>query len=130
MKKASAFNITALLAMVFSSSVVAQDADAGKSSLNKCQPCHSIGSGAKNKVGPELNGLDGRRAGSVPDYNYSEANKRSGITWNEANFREYIRDPKGKLPGTKMTFAGLKNERELGDLWAYVSQFSADGSTK
>src|SRR6202012_3359368 len=109
---------------------LAQDAAAGKTSFNKCLPCHAIGEGAKNKVGPELNGLDGRKSGTAPDYNYSDANKNSGITWNEAQFKEYIKDPKAKVPGTKMAFAGIKNEKEVNDLWAYVSQFDKDGNTK
>ena len=109
---------------------LAQDADAGKTSFNKCLPCHAIGEGAKNKVGPELNGLDGRKSGSAADYNYSEANKNSGITWNEAVFKEYIKDPKAKIPGTKMTFAGIKNETEINNLWAYVSSFDKDGKQK
>src|SRR3954452_13261414 len=112
------------------SAALAQDAAAGKASFNKCLPCHSIGEGAKNKVGPELNGLDGRKSGTAPDYNYSDANKNSGITWNEAEFKVYIKDPKAKIPGTKMAFAGIKNEREINDLWAYVSQFDKDGKIK
>ena len=89
-------------------------------SFNKCLACHAIGEGAKNKVGPELNGLDGRKSGTAPGYNYSDANKNSGITWNEAPFKEYIKDPKAKIPGTKMAFAGIKNENEINNLWAYV----------
>src|SRR6202034_4671293 len=83
---------------------LAQDVAAGKTSFNKCMACHSIGEGAKNKIGPELNGLDGRKSGSVPDYSYSDANKNSGITWNEAQFKEYVKDPKAKIPGTTMAF--------------------------
>jgi cytochrome c len=126
--------IPSALIVLASSAIVpaalAQDATAGKASFNKCLACHAIGEDAKNKVGPELNGLDGRKSGSAPDYNYSEANKNSGITWNEANFKEYIKDPKAKIPGTKMFFAGIKNEKEVNDLWAYISQFGADGKTK
>lgn len=77
---------------------------AGKSSFNKCLACHAIGEGAKNKVGPELNGLNGRKSGTAPDYSYTDANKNSGITWDEATFKEYIKDPKAKIPGTKMAF--------------------------
>jgi cytochrome c len=112
------------------SAALAQDADAGKTSFNKCLACHAIGEGAKNKVGPELNGLDGRKSGSAPDYNYTDANKNSGITWNEAQFKEYIKDPKAKIPGTKMAFAGIKNDKEINDLWAYLSKFDKDGKTK
>jgi cytochrome c len=109
---------------------LAQDAAAGKSSFNKCLACHAIGEEAKNKVGPQLNGLDGRKSGTAPDYNYSDANKNSGITWNEAQFKEYIKDPKAKIPGTKMAFAGIKNEKEINDLWAFISQYDKDGKTK
>src|SRR6516165_11417619 len=124
---------TALVALSITaaaSTAMAQDAAAGKTSFNKCLACHAIGEGAKNKVGPELNGLDGRKSGTAPDYNYSDANKNSGITWNEAQFKEYIKDPKAKVPGTKMTFAGIKNENEINNLWAYVSSFDKDGKQK
>lgn len=108
----------------------AQDVAAGEQSFKKCLPCHSIGPGAKNKVGPVLNGLDGRPAGSAPGYNYSEANKKSGITWNKENFEKYIRNPRAMVPGTKMIFPGISNAREIDNLWAYVSQFGADGQKK
>src|SRR5690349_17194862 len=103
-----------------SGTALAQDVAAGEASFKKCSVCHAIGEGAANKIGPELNGLDGRKAGGVPEYSYSEPNKNSGITWNEASFKEYIVDPQGKIPGTAMTFGGIKNEKEIGDLWAYL----------
>ena len=112
------------------SAALAQDAAAGKTSFNKCLACHAIGEGAKNKVGPQLNGLDGRKSGTAPDYSYTDANKNSGITWNEAQFKEYIKDPKAKIPGTKMAFAGIKNEKEVNDLWAFLAQYDKDGKTK
>ena len=112
------------------SAVLAQDAAAGKTSFNKCMACHAIGAGARNKVGPELNGLDGRKSGTAPDYSYSDANKNSGITWNEAQFKDYIKDPKAKIPGTKMAFAGIKNEKEINDLWAFIAQYDKDGKIK
>jgi cytochrome c len=109
---------------------LAQDVAAGKTSFNKCMACHAVGEGAKNKVGPELNGLDGRHSGTAEGYSYSDANKNSGITWNEAQFKEYIKDPKAKVPGTKMVFAGIKDEKEAGDLWAFLAQYDKDGKTK
>ena len=122
-----------VLAVIASSAAVstasAQDIAAGKTSFNKCLACHAIGEGAKNKVGPELNGLDGRKAGTT-DYSYSDANKNSGITWNEAQFKEYIKDPQGKIPGTKMAFIGIKNAQEVNDLWAFVAQYDKDGKAK
>ena len=108
----------------------AQDVAAGEMSFRKCAPCHSIGPDAMNKVGPVLNGLDGRHSGTVAEFNYSDANKGSGITWSEPVFKEYINDPRAKVPGTKMVFAGIKSERERNDLWAYVSQFDKDGNIK
>lgn len=108
----------------------AQDLEAGAQSFRKCSPCHSVGEDARNKVGPELNGLDGRKSGTAPDYSYSEANKKAEITWGEATFKEYIQNPMAKVPGTKMAFAGIKNEKEIADLWAYLKQFKADGSKK
>jgi cytochrome c len=109
---------------------LAQDVAAGKTPFNKCMACHAVGEGAKNKVGPELNGLDGRHSGTAEGYSYSDANKNSGITWNEAQFKDYIKDPKAKIPGTKMVFAGIKNEKEAGDLWAFLAQYDKDGKTK
>ena len=116
--------------VVSTGAALAQDVAAGETSFRKCAPCHSIGPDAANKVGPELNGLDGRKSGSVDGFNYSDANKNSGITWDEAVFKEYIKDPRAKVPGTKMVFAGIKSEKELGDLWSYVSQFDKDGNVK
>ena len=103
---------------------------AGEQSFKKCLPCHAVGEGAKNKVGPELNGLEGRQSGSAPDYNYTDSNKNSGITWNEATFKDYIKDPRAKIPNTKMIFPGIKNEKEAGDLWVYLKQFDAGGKKK
>jgi cytochrome c len=108
----------------------AQDAEKGATVFKKCAPCHKIGPGAKNLVGPELNGLDGRHSGSAPNFSYSDANKDSGIVWGEATFKEYIQDPRAKIPGTKMIFAGIKNEQEINDLWAYLKQFDAAGNIK
>ena len=108
----------------------AQDVDKGQHSFNKCLPCHAVGPGAENKVGPELNWLDGRQAGTAAGFNYSEANKNSGIVWGEATFEQYIADPRAMIPGTKMPFAGLKDPKQINDLWAYLKQFSADGSIK
>jgi cytochrome c len=130
MKKWTLGALVVIASTAATSAAFAQDAAAGKSSFNKCLACHAIGEGAKNKVGPELNGLDGRKSGTAPDYSYSDANKNSGITWNEAEFKDYIKDPKAKIPGTKMSFAGIKNEKEVNDLWAFVSQYDKDGKTK
>jgi cytochrome c len=122
--------IAALYFGISGCAALAQDVAAGETSFRKCAPCHAVGDGATNKVGPELNGLDGRKAGAVDGYNYSDANKNSGITWNEGTFKEYIKDPRAKVPGTKMVFAGIKNDKEIDDLWSYLRQFAADGQKK
>jgi cytochrome c len=123
--------VLAAIALVASTAAAsAQDVAAGEQSFKKCLPCHSVGEGAKNKVGPELNGLDGRKAGTAEGFNYTEANKNSGITWNESVFKEYIKDPRAKIPGTKMVFAGIKNEEEVNNLWAYLKQFGPNGEKK
>lgn len=113
-----------------SGAALANDLAAGATSYKKCVTCHDVGPTAKNKVGPVLNGLDGRKSGTIPGYNYSDANKNSGIVWNEAVFLEYIKDPKAKIPSTKMVFVGIKNEAEAKNLWAYLTQFGADGQKK
>jgi cytochrome c len=122
--------VAAVGLVVSAGAALAQDVAAGETSFRKCAPCHSIGPDAANKVGPELNGLNGRKAGTVDGFNYSDANKASGITWDEATFKEYIKDPRAKVPGTKMVFAGIKSEKEVGDLWSYLSQFDKDGNAK
>jgi cytochrome c len=130
MKKLTLSALVVIASSAAATAALAQDVAAGKTSFNKCLACHAIGEGAKTKVGPELNGLDGRKAGTAEGYSYSDGNKNSGITWNEAQFKEYIKDPKAKVPGTKMAFAGIKNDKEINDLWVYISQFDKDGKTK
>ncbi|WMT71185.1 cytochrome c family protein [Bradyrhizobium sp. Ash2021] len=120
----------AVLATIAAGKARAQDAAAGEKVFGMCKACHQIGENAKSAVGPVLNGVIGRKAGSVAGYSYSDANKDSGITWDEATFREYIRDPKAKVPGTKMIYAGLKDEQKTNDLVAFLRQFDADGKKR
>jgi cytochrome c len=122
--------LTAAVLAVSAGAARAQDLAAGENSFKKCLPCHSVGDDAKNKVGPVLNGLEGRKSGTVEGYSYSEANKNSGITWSDETFKDYIKDPRAKIPGTKMVFAGIKNEKEVNDLWAYLKSFGPDGHQK
>jgi cytochrome c len=126
----STLAMAALAVATMAQAAQAQDVAAGEQSFKKCLPCHAIGEGAKNKVGPELNGLDGRHSGTAAGYSYSDANKNSGIVWSEETFKEYIKDPRAKIPGTKMIFPGIKNETEANNLWSYLKQFDAEGKKK
>src|SRR5438552_13180139 len=116
MNKLTSSALIVIAAMAAASGALAQDAAAGKASFNKCLACHAIGEGAKNKVGPELNGIDGRKSGTADGYSYSEANKNSGISWKKDQFLDYIKDPKAKIKHTKMVFAGITHETEARDL--------------
>ena len=124
--------IMALFALAASTgSSLAQDAAAGEQVFKRlCSPCHDIGPEAKIKLGPPLNGIDGRKSGTYEGFNYSEANKNSGITWNAESFPDYIRAPMQRIPGTKMAFVGIKNDKDIGDLWAYLKEFGPDGHKK
>ncbi len=106
----------------------AQDAAAGEKVFAQCRACHQVGPTARNLVGPVLNGLFGRKAGTVEGYSYSPANKNSGLTWDEDTFRDYIRDPRAKIPGTKMVYVGLKDEQKVKDLIAFLKQFDDKGN--
>ncbi len=108
----------------------AQDAEAGKKVFTKCAPCHAIGPGAKNKVGPELNGLVGRKAGSVEGFNYSRGNEGLGHHLGRRHAPRVHRRPEEEGPGNKMLFPGVKDEVERDDLIAYIKSFNADGSSK
>jgi len=130
MKTSTLSALVVVTSLTAASGALAQDTAAGKTSFNKCLACHAIGEGAKNKVGPVLNGLDGRKSGTIEGYSYTDANKNSGITWGKDVFLEYIKDPKAKIPGTKMVFAGIKSENERNALWAYLKQFDAKGEKK
>jgi len=104
------------------------DAAAGKKVFKACAACHAIGPDAANRVGPQLNGLIGRHAGTAPDYDYSAAMKNSGITWDEQTFARYIQSPRAMVPGTKMTFAGLKKPGDIANVLAYIESFDAGGA--
>ena len=117
----------ALLLTGLPSFAFAQDAANGEKVFAQCRPCHQVGETARNTVGPKLNGLFGRKSGTVEGFNYTDANRNSGITWEESTFAEYIKDPRAKIPGTKMVYAGLKDEGRIKDLIAYLKQFDAAG---
>ena len=121
---------TAMLAAV--GSTHAQDASpgnaaAGATVFKRCMACHAVGPDAKNGVGPVLNGVVGRAAGTYPGYDYSTANKNSGLTWDEPTLATYLHAPRKLVPGTKMTFAGLSKDQDIADVIAYLKQFNAQG---
>ncbi|WP_395664865.1 c-type cytochrome [Methylocella sp.] len=109
----------------------AGDAAAGETLFKqKCGVCHKIGEGAKNMVGPELNGIVGRKSASVPGFNYSQALKDSGITWEDEKLHAWLTEPKALVPGTKMIFPGLPKAEDRDNVLAYVESFDADGKKK
>ena len=121
------FSIAGAALVASIGAAAAQDAAAGEKVFAKCKVCHQIGEGAKNLVGPVLNGVVGRPAGTYPGYHYSDANKNSGITWDEATLKEYLKNPKAKVPGTKMVFPGLTSDDDIANVIAYLKQFGPDG---
>jgi cytochrome c len=125
--KVLSFSLAGAALLASMSASMAQDAAAGEKVFAKCKICHQIGEGAKNMVGPVLSGVVGRHSGIYPDYHYSDANKNSGLTWDEATLKEYLRDPKAKVPGTKMVFPGLKTDDDIANVIAYLKQFGPDG---
>jgi cytochrome c len=110
-----------------SANVDAQNLEEGAEVFKKCRACHQVGENAKNLVGPKLNGLFGRKAGSIEGFNYSDANKNSGVVWDEKTFANYVKDPRTAMPGNKMAFAGVKDEKDVADLIAFLKTFGADG---
>ena len=127
MKKLQAGGLAILAFGASIGSALAQEVAAGEKVFARCKACHQIGEGAKNAVGPVLNGVVGRKAGTYPGYSYSDANKNSGITWDEATLKEYLKNPRAKVPGTKMIFPGLPKDEDIDNVIAYLKQYGADG---
>jgi cytochrome c2 len=100
------------------------DAEKGMQVFNsQCRACHSL-EADKNGVGPTLHGVFGRKAGSLPGYNYSAAIKKSDVMWNDDTLKQFLSDPHTFIPGDKMAFAGIKNQSQLDDLIAYLKDAS------
>jgi cytochrome c len=108
----------------------AQDAAAGEKDFAVCRACHQIGPGAKIAVGPVLNGVVGRKAGTTEGFAYSPANKDSGIIWTPDELDKYLANPQDVVPHTKMIFPGIKNEQRRKNIIAYLEQFAPDGEKK
>jgi cytochrome c len=131
MKLMGAIAAAALLAgahAVAAQSAPEGDAAKGAKTAKICKTCHRFGPGAVNAIGPVLNGIVGRKAGTYPGYNYSEANKTSGITWTEANLKTYLKAPQKMVPGTKMTFAGFEKQSDIDNVVAFLKTLGPDGN--
>lgn len=127
------FAATGLMVVPFA--VFAQDLpgdpEQGERVFRKCQACHQVGAEAQNRVGPVLNGVVGRAAGAVEDFNYSDAmatRGEEGLVWDAEALDAYLEDPRDYVEGTKMAFAGLRKEEERQDVIAYLATFSDEGS--
>ena len=122
--------LTAILALIGAAPSLAQDAAAGEKDFIVCRACHQIGPNAKNMVGPVLNGVVGRKAGTYPGFEYSDANKNSGITWTPDELDKYLNSPGTVVPHTKMIFPGIPIQQKRKDIIAYLEQFGPDGQKK
>ena len=114
--------LLALASLVGPATATAADPSSGEAVFAKCKICHTLNQGGRNMVGPNLHGLFGRKAGTVEGFNYSPALRESGIVWDEESLAKYLRDPRGSLPGNRMTFPGIKDDTELVDLLAFLTQ--------
>jgi len=99
------------------------DPAAGAAAFRRCASCHQVGPSARSVFGPQLNGIVGRRAGALPDYAYSPAMRKSGIVWTDQALARFLRDPDATVPGTKMRFWGIGDERQIANLLAYLRQY-------
>jgi cytochrome c len=115
----------AVVIVGFATQASAQSGDAtrGQRVFNlQCRACHTLEKGGAQTAGPNLHGVFGRKAGTAEGFQFSEAMIKSGIVWDDTTMAEYNRDPKGKVPGTKMVFNGVKQAGQLADLVAFLKQ--------
>jgi cytochrome c len=122
--------VTSAILLGLVTSAQAQNASAGEKTFTVCRACHQIGPGAKIAVGPVLNGVVGRKAGTYAGFNYSPANKDSGIVWTPEELDKYLTNPQAVVPHTKMIFPGIKDDQKRKDVIAFLEQFNEDGSKK
>lgn len=120
-------NLSAALLFISTATALAEgDPLKGEKVFKKCKTCHEIGEGAKNKLGPTLNGIVGDAAGKNPDFKYSKAlmaKAKEGLIWDQVSLAAYIAKPKKFVKGTKMSFAGIKKKQQITDLIAYLKNF-------
>lgn len=124
-------SLVVLIGALLASAAPAQevgDAAAGETVFKKCMACHAVGEGARNKVGPVLNGIVGRQAGTFPEYRYSPAMVKAGedgLIWTPEELAKYLLSPKETVPGNKMAFAGLKEQADIDNVIAYLATLPA-----
>lgn len=116
--------VLGILASASAASAQSGDAAKGERIFAQCKTCHTIDKGGRNGVGPNLFGFLGRKAGTAEGFKFSEAMTGSGIVWDEAILGEYVKNPKGRIPGNKMAFVGLKRQDQIDDLVAYLQKAS------
>jgi len=118
-RAAAALLPTLLIALVFGGKAATAD---GVAVFARCRVCHTVEADGPNGAGPNLHGLFGRTAGSVPGFNYSEAMKKSGVVWNEESLTKYLHEPRAFIPGDRMAFPGIKDDKQLAELIDYLKQ--------
>lgn len=127
MKLAAALALIVASFALLPQNLYAQDVTAGERVFLKCRACHQVGEGARNLVGPQLNGIVGRPSAQVEGYAYSDPMKNAGLTWDDKTLAEYLHDPRTKVPRNRMMFPGLKKDDDIANVIAYLKQFGADG---
>jgi cytochrome c len=116
-----ALSVATACSLLIAPAARAQDVEAGQKAFKtQCGLCHDVAQG-KNRVGPSLFGVVGRKSGTVDGFHYSDGNKNSGLTWDQATLDKYLADPRGTVPGTTMTYAGVKNDQTRKDIIGYLA---------
>ena len=126
MKLATSAVTAALLTVIAMPALADGDAADGEKVFRKCKACHAVGEGAKNRVGPALNGVVDNPAGQNPDFKYSsglQSAATDGLVWDEEALEAFLTKPRDFIEGTKMSFAGLKDEEDIEDVIAYLRTF-------
>jgi cytochrome c2 len=113
------------LSVILASGVASADGNAkkGKRVFNKCKACHTLAEG-KNRIGPSLHGIIGRKSGTAPKFHYSSAMKKANIVWNEKTLDQFLKKPRKFVHGTKMSFPGLRKEDDRENVIAYLKEAS------